>query len=271
MAALPEIGFGTLQLTDPDEGADAVTRAIGVGYRHIDTAQKYENEDVVGSGIQQADVERDDLFVATKIRETNLAYEDVLETADRSLERLGLETVDLLYVHWPAVSGERDRYNPEETLSAFDELVDQERVRHVGVANFSVGLVEEAQAHLDAPVFANQVEMHPLLQQDELVEYARDNDMYLVAYCPMMRGSIGDVPELAELAAKYDATPGQISLAWLASKDNVVPIPRSSGAHIRENYRALEIDLDEEDVERIETIERERRVVDPDKGPWNWE
>lgn len=267
---IPEIGFGTMRLTDPDEGADAVTSAIDVGYRHIDTAQKYENEDVVGDGIAQADVPRDDLFVATKIKETNLAHDDVLETAERSLERLGLETVDLLYVHWPAISGESDRYDPQETLSAFNELLDEGSVRYVGVANFSIELVEEAQEYLDATILTNQVEMHPLFQQNELVDYAQENDMYLVAYCPMMRGSIDEVPELAEIAAKHGATPGQVSLAWLMSKDNVVPIPRSGGPHISENYRATELDLDEEDISRIESIDREQRVVNPDKGPWNW-
>lgn len=268
--SVPKPGFGTMQLTDSDDGAEAVARAIDEGYRHLDTAQKYQNEELVGDGIARTDVPRENLFVATKIKETNLAYDDVLKTAERSLDRLGLETVDLLYIHWPAVSDESDRYNPQETLPAFNELLDNGSVRHVGVANFSIELIEETQKYLDAPVLANQVEMHPLLQQDELVNYVQDNDMYLVAYCPMMRGSIDEVPELVKIAEKYDATPGQVSLAWLMSKDNVVPIPRSSGPHISENYRATKFDLDEEDIERIESIERERRVVDPKKGPWNW-
>ena len=259
-----------MRITDPETGPDAIADAIEIGYRHLDTAQKYENERVVGEGIAQSGIPRETLFVATKIRESNLAYETVLRSAKESLDRLGVDAVDLLYVHWPAVSGPDDRYDPAETLPAFDELRDDGLIRHVGVANFSVDLLEEARDHLDAPIFANQVEMHPYCQQEALHEYARREDLYLVAYCPMMRGSIGEVPELREIAEKHDATPGQVSLAWLSSKENVVPIPKSGGRHLRENFEARELDLDAADVERIESIDEERRVVDPEKGPWNW-
>lgn len=183
---------------------------------------------------------------------------------------LALIQVDLLYIHWPAVTGQDDRYDPNETIRAFDELLDDGRIRNVGVANFSVGLVEEAREYSGSPILANQVEMHPLLQQRELRTFARDIDMYLVAYCPLMRGSIGGVPELQEIAGKYDATPGQVSLAWLTSKDCVVPIPKSGGIHIRENYRVRDLDLHPSDLNRIDAIDREERVVDPGKGPWNW-
>lgn len=268
---LPSPGLGTyLRITDPDDHPAVIADAIEMGYRHIDTAQKYGNEDIIGRGIELSSLPRDELFIATKIEETNLGYEDVLRTTERSLDRLGLEAVDLLYIHWPAGSSRADRYQPEETLPAFNELVDDGQVRHVGVANFTSELIEEAREYLDVPILALQVEMHPLLHQQELHRYALDNDMFLVAYCPMIRGRIGEVPEVVSIAEKYDATPGQVSLAWLMSKQDVVPIPASNGAHLEENLHALAVELDSADLSRIDAIEREERVVDSEKGPWNW-
>jgi 2,5-diketo-D-gluconate reductase B len=255
-----------MRITDPD----AVTNAIDIGYRHIDTAQKYENEAEVGEGIAAADVPREDLFVATKIEESNLAPADVRNTAEASLDRLGLDAVDLLYIHWPAATSHEDRYDPDETIPVFNELLEEGLTRNVGVANFDVDLIEEAQARFEAPILADQVEMHPLLQQDELVEYAAKQDMYLIAYCPLMRGSIGEVPELDEIADKHDATPGQVSLAWLQDKDNVIPIPKSSGTHLEENHRSQELELDDDDLARIDNIDRKERVIDVEKGPWHW-
>jgi 2,5-diketo-D-gluconate reductase B len=255
--------------TDPEECAATIVRAAELGYRHVDTAQKYENEAFVGDGIARTDVPREELFVATKIHEENLAYDDVHRTAAESLDRLGLDSVDLLYVHWPAASAREDRYDPAETLPAFDELLEAGATRHVGVANFSVELLDEAQTHLDAPIFAHQIEMHPLLQQEELLAYAREHDHHLVAYCPLMQGAIAEVPELREIAEKHDATPAQVSLAWLMDR-GVVPIPKATGEHLAENYRARDLNLDSEDVDRIERIDREERLIDPEKGPWNW-
>lgn len=267
---LPDIGLGTLRNTNAVECRDTIVQAVDVGYRHIDTAQKYENEREVGEGIARADVSRDDLFVATKVDETNLDGDDVVETTTKSKVKLGIDVIDLLYIHWPAVSSEEDRYIPEKTIPMFNELLDDGIVRHVGVGNFSAELVAEAQDHFDHPILANQVEMHPLLQQRELVEHAQNNDMYLVAYSPLQRGAIGNVPEVVEVAEKHDATPAQVSLAWLMGKENVVPIPKARGAHLLENYRARDLELDADDVDLIESIEEEHRIVDREKGPWAW-
>ncbi|MDX1747826.1 MAG: aldo/keto reductase, partial [Halobacteriales archaeon] len=259
--SLPPIGLGTLRNTDPEECAETIVEAVDVGYRHIDTAQKYGNEAYVGDGIARADIPREDLFVATKVDETNLAYDDVLRTTEESRELLGIDTIDLHYIHWPAVSGHEDRYDPEETIPAFNELLDEGVIDRVGVGNFDVALVEEAQDLLDVPIFAIQVEMHPLLQQRELVEYAQDNDVYLVSYCPLMRGDIVDVPEIVEIAEARDVTPAQVGLAWLISKDNVVTIPKGRGAHLAENFQAQDVELMSADIEKIDSIDREHRIV----------
>jgi diketogulonate reductase-like aldo/keto reductase len=252
-------------MTDRDECVTAVRTAVETGYRHVDTAQMYDNESYVGEALDGVDLDRDDLFVATKLDTDNLGYDDVIETARESCDRLGVETLDLLYVHWPL-----DSYDPTETLPALDELRDEGVIRHVGLSNFRPDQLDEANDHLDAPIFAHQVECHPLLRQDELREYAREDDHWLVAYCPIARGNVADVPELREVAEKHDATEAQVSLAWLLANDNVAAIPKAASEdHIVENYGALDVELDDEDVEKIESIDDEERIVDFDEAPWN--
>ena len=261
---LPAPGLDTSGNDDQEECAETVRRALETGYRHVDTAQMYDNEAAVGDGIRRADVDREEVFLATKVHPDNLAPEDVRATARESLDRLGVDSVDLLYVHWPI--GE---YDAGATLPVFDDLHDEGLVEHVGVSNFTPDLLAEAVDLLDAPIFAHQVECHPLLQQAELRELASDHDHYLVAYSPLMQGDADDVPELVDVAAKHGATPHQVSLAWLLSLDRVVPIPQGRSEHVDANWAARELELDAEDRERIGSIDRERRLVDPDVAAWN--
>lgn len=257
-------GLGTYKQTEPDECAETVASAVDLGYRHVDTAQGYDNEEYVGEGIERASVDREELFVATKLSTDNLGYDDALRTARESRDRLGVDAIDLLYVHWPL-----NTYDPEETLPALDELVDEGTVRRVGLSNFEPDQLDEALELLDAPLFAHQVECHPLLPQEELREYAVDDGHRLVAYSPIARNRVADVPEIRAVAEKHGATPAQVSLAWLLSKEGVCPIPKATGDHVRENWEAREIELDEADAEKIDDIEETERVVDFDDAPWN--
>jgi 2,5-diketo-D-gluconate reductase B len=260
---LPQPGFGTSGHTG-DSCTEAVLTALEVGYRHVDTAQMYDNEAAVGRALAESDVPREDVFLATKVHPTNLAGDDVIKTTEESLERLGVESVDLLYVHWPTKA-----YEPEETLPAFDEVRDRGWTDHVGVSNFTTELLAEATDLLESPILANQVELHPRLQQDELVEFSREHRITTVAYCPLARGDVGDIALLQELADAHDATPVQIALAWQYAREGVVPIPKGSGDHIEENYAALEIDLTEDEYERIRDLDRGERLIDPDEAAWN--
>ncbi|WP_458184979.1 aldo/keto reductase [Haladaptatus sp. NG-WS-4] len=261
---VPKLGLGTWQNTDPEQCAESVKHALELGYEHVDTAQVYDNEEYVGDGIEQSSVAREDFFLATKVWIDNLEHDDVLETTETSLKKLGTHYVDLLYIHWPA-----REYDPEETLAAFDQLYDDGRIEHIGVSNFEPEHLDRAQEVLDAAVFANQVEMHPLLQQDELVEYAQDNDITLVAYSPLARGEVFDVPELNEVAEKHGVSEAQVSLAWLLQKDNVVAIPKATGTdHIEDNFAALDLELDDDDIEKIDGIDQKKREVNPDFAPW---
>jgi 2,5-diketo-D-gluconate reductase B len=262
---IPDIGLGTYENTDPDDCAANVETALNSGYRHVDTAEMYGNEAAVGAGVAAADVGREDVFVATKIDSHNLAYDDVLEHARECRSRLGVETLDLLYVHWPIRT-----YDPERTLAAFERLREEGVIRHVGLSNFTPELLEEAIDVLDAPVAAHQVECHPLCQQAELRALAREHDYTLVAYSPLAKGAVTELPEVVDVAERRGATPAQVSLAWLLSKENVTVIPKaSSEAHIRENYAARTLEFTEEDAERIDAIGRERRQVDFEAAPWH--
>ncbi|WP_435144700.1 aldo/keto reductase [Halobaculum sp. P14] len=261
---MPMLGLGTWQNDDPEECRTAVQTALETGYRHVDTAQIYGNEAAVGDGIERADVDREDVFLATKVWTDNLAPEDVRETTEESLDRLGVDSVDLLYVHWPA--GE---YDAEATLGAFNELYDDGRIDRIGVSNFLPEQVETAVDVSDAPIFANQVELHPLLQQEALREACADLGVEVVGYSPLARGDVFDVPVLSEVAEKHGVSEAQVSLAWLREK-GVTAIPKAtSESHIRDNWGSLGVDLDDEDVAAIDGIETETRKVDPDFGPWN--
>ena len=262
---LPPIGLGTYQNEDHDQCAESVRTALEVGYRHLDTAQSYDNEAAVGEGLAAAAVDREDVFVATKLSTRNLGREDVLETAEESADRLGVDVIDLLYVHWPLRS-----YDPHETLPALDELRASGLIRHVGLSNFRPDQLTEAQEILDAPVFAHQIECHPMLPQDELRARAVEDDHWLVAYSPVAKGAVADLPTLERIADAHNATPFQVALAWLLSKPNVAPIPKAtSEAHIRENYGALDLELTDDELAAIDDLGTRRRLVDFDDAPWN--
>jgi 2,5-diketo-D-gluconate reductase B len=260
---MPMLGLGTWENDDPAQCTESVQTALEMGYRHVDTAQVYDNEAAVGEGIAAADVPREEVFLATKVWIDSLGPGDVKRTTEESLDRLGVDSVDLLYVHWPART-----YDPEMTLAAFNDLKETGRIDRIGVSNFEPQQLAEAQEITGGGIFANQVEMHPLLPQTDVREACAEHDVELVAYSPLARGEVFDVPEISEVAEKHDVSEAQVSLAWLREKD-VTAIPKATGeAHLRDNLESLRVKLDEEDVAKIDGIERTTRRVDPDFGPW---
>ena len=261
---IPMLGLGTWENDDPDACAASVETALEMGYRHIDTAQIYGNEAAVGEGIAAADVDREEIFLATKVWIDDLDHEGVIETTDESLDRLGVDSVDLMYVHWPSRT-----YDAEETLAAFNELHADGKIDRIGVSNFEPNQLREAIELSDAPIVANQVECHPLLQQEELREVADEEGVELVAYSPLARGDVFDVPALQAIADDHDASAAQVSLAWLRQQ-GVTAIPKAtSEAHIRDNWQSLSLTLSDDEIDRIESIEETGRRVDPSFGPWN--
>jgi len=261
---IPMLGLGTWENTDPDACAESVATALEMGYRHIDTAQAYGNEADVGDGLAAADVDREEIFLATKVWIDNLAADDVIETTEASLDRLGVDSVDLMYVHWPSRT-----YDAEETLGALNELYDDGKIDRIGVSNFEPDQLQEAIEISDAPIVANQVECHPFLQQEELREVCEEEGVELVAYSPLARGDVLENDTLQEIAADHDASAAQVSLAWLRQQ-GITAIPKaSSEPHIRDNWQSLSVTLSDEEIDRIQELEQTGRRVDPGFGPWN--
>jgi 2,5-diketo-D-gluconate reductase B len=261
---MPMLGLGTWENTDPEDCANAVATALETGYRHVDTAQIYRNEEHVGEGIARADVPRDEVFLATKVWIDHLDHDGVVESTEESLDRLGVDSVDLLYVHWPSRT-----YDPEETLGAFDELHDRGLTDRVGVSNFQPAQVDEAMAVADAPVFANQVEVHPFLPQRELVDHCRERGVEVVAYSPLARGAVFENDVLTDIADDHDASAAQVSLAWLRER-GITTIPKAtSAAHVEDNWLSLDLDLTDEETARVDAIGERDRRVDPGFAPWN--
>ncbi|WP_049983387.1 aldo/keto reductase [Halorubrum sp. BV1] len=263
---LPPIGLGTWQNDDPEQCAETVATALEMGYRHVDTARFYGNEAAVGDGIAAADVPREDVFLASKLHPMaeGLAYDEVYDGIEESLSLLGVDALDLVYVHWPV-----GNYDAAETLSAFDDLVDDGLARHVGVSNFDTELLTEARDALDAPLFANQVERHPMLPRDDLVAHAQEHDYYLVAYSPLGRVEALDLPAVETVAEKHGVSPAQACLAWVTHPENVVAVPKATGSdHLADNLAAADLELDPEDVDRIDAVEARKRFVEREGAPW---
>ncbi|MDQ2052510.1 aldo/keto reductase [Natronolimnohabitans sp. A-GB9] len=254
-ASIPTLGFGTARMSG-DECQRAVERALEVGYRHVDTAQLYDNERAVGEAIAASDVAREDVFVVTKIHRRNAAYDDALESTRASLERLGLSTVDLLLLHAPS-----SRAPLEETLQAMNELQDEGAVEHIGVSNFSVEQLEAARDGSETPIVANQVKYHPYHHQDELLEYCVDNDVCLTAYSPLAEGAVPGDDRLAEIGDPYDKSAAQVALRWLIQQPNVAAIPKASrDEHIEANAALFDFELSEDEL---------AAVADVGDGLWN--
>lgn len=257
---VPSLGFGTYRLTG---GAcrRGVVDALEMGYRHIDTAQIYGNENEVGEGLREADVDRGDVFLTTKVWMDSLAPLDVRATTEESLARLQTDYVDLLLIHWPGPD-----MNLAETLAAMSALQEEGKTRHVGVSNFTSGLMKEALRH--APIFCNQVEYHPYLEQDALLELCRANDILMTAYCPIARGKVLRDDVLRDVASEYGKSAAQVALRWLVQQDHVAAIPKASSSdHRRENLDIFDFELSDEDMERISSLARDMRLVEPSWAP----
>ncbi|WP_252699449.1 aldo/keto reductase [Natronosalvus vescus] len=242
-ASIPALGFGTASMTGSD-CADAVDWALEAGYRHLDTATMYDNEEAVGDGLTAADVSRDEVFVVTKVHPDDAAYDDVLESANGSCDRLGIETIDLLLLHAPS-----EEYPLEITLDAMNHLQDEAVVDHIGVSNFSVSQLEEAVEISETPIVTNQVKYHPYNRQDALLEYCIEEDIALTAYSPLAKGDVVGEDRLVEIGDQYGKSAAQIALRWLLQQPQVVAIPKaSSREHVEANADVFDFELSAEEM-----------------------
>jgi len=244
-AMIPAIGLGTWELRGRD-CARLVEQALRLGYRHIDTAQIYENEREVGEGVRASGVKRGEVFVTTKVWTTHFAPNDLLRSAKESLARLRLTEVDLLLLHWP---------NPQvplsETLGALAQAKEMGLARNIGVSNFTVALIEEAVAACPAPLVCNQVEYHPYLDQTKVLTACKSFDLALVAYSPVAKGRVKNAEALHRIGQNYGKTAAQVCLRWL-TQQGVVAIPRTSKVErLSENIDVFDFRLTDSEMDEI--------------------
>ena len=266
-ARIPAIGYGTYTL-EGDTCTDMVVKAIEAGYRHIDTARMYKNETAVGEGIRRSGVARDELFVTTKVWWTDIAEGKLQKSAGEAIEALGIGAVDLLLIHWP---------NPdivlEESIDALNATIGLGLTRHIGVANFTSAMVDEAAALSEAPLACNQVEYHPYLSQEAIHSACRRHGMAMVAYSPVGQG--GEIlknDDVIAIADTHGKTPAQIVLRWEVQQDGVAAIPRTkTPERLAENLAVDDFQLSADDMAKLTALtERRTRLVDPSFAP-NWD
>jgi 2,5-diketo-D-gluconate reductase B len=259
--AVPRLGFGTFQL-EGDDAYRAVQVALEVGYRHLDTAQGYDNEAEVGRALKDSGIDRDEVFVTTKLKPSNAAAADVRSSTDDSLRLLGMDHVDLLLLHWPA-----DHVAPlEETLEAMTALVDGGATRAIGVSNFPSAMLERAFEL--APIVTDQVEHHPFLGVDAIEKVLLDRGGFLTAYSPLARGEVVDDPTLQEIGETHGVSAAQVTLRWMLQQAATVAIPKSgTPERIRANFDVFGFELSDDEMGRIDGLDRGHRLIDPDGAP----
>ncbi len=261
-ADIPVMGFGTSGLGD--KAAEMVMAALRSGYRHIDTARKYGTESAVGAGIRASGVPRAEIFLTTKVSHENLRPADFARSVETSLRELQVDYFDLLLIHWP---------NPQIPVAdCMGPLADAKRrglTRHIGVANFTNELLDEATAACPEPLVTNQVECHPYLDQTRMLANCRRHHMALTAHCPLGRGRVFGDPVLGEIAQAKGKTVAQVALRWLVQHQIVAPIPRSSNPQrIAENLDIFDFSLTADDMARIAALARpDGRVANPAFAP----
>jgi len=250
---VPQLGLGTWRLWG-EECVRVTKLALQMGYRHIDTADLYENHAEVGRAI--ADFDRSQLFLTSKVHTQDLHRQDVIRVCNSALQDLHTDYIDLFLIHWPNFS-----IPLEETFSALEQLAGQGKFRSVGVSNFNVALLEDSLRDTNLPISNNQIEFHPLLYQPTLLNFCHRQDITVTAYCPLARGRALENGVIADLATNYSRTRSQICLRWLIQKGAIVIPKASSEAHLRENMEIFNWDITSEDEQRIDEIEQRHRVV----------
>jgi diketogulonate reductase-like aldo/keto reductase len=260
---IPVVGFGTFRNREEDECRRSIQDAINAGYRHIDTAKAYRNETFVGEAIKQSGVPRNELFITTKLLDSDQGYDTALAAFDEQLKALGLDYLDLYLIHWPTEKS-------GESWKALERLYKEKRVRAIGISNFYRHHIDELLSDREITPHINQLERHPFFVQTEYQAYLRKLDIAFEAYAPLAQGSTAFVPReggpllenpvLLEIAKKYNRTPAQIVIRWNIQSEIVV-IPKSvKPERIRENFAVFDFKLSDEDITKISALDEGRRV-----------
>lgn len=252
---MPQLGFGVWQVPD-DQATAAVEKAIESGYRSIDTAMIYQNEKGVGQAIKDAGVAREELFITTKVWNSDQGYDNALRAFDESLERLGLDYVDLYLIHWP--TPDFDQY--VDTYKALEKLYKDGRVKAIGVCNFEIEHLERLLSECDVVPALNQIECHPYLAQNDLKEFCAKHDIFVEAWSPLDQG--GEVLQdetVQQIAQAHGKSPAQVVLRWHL-QNNTIVIPKSvTPSRIEENFQVFDFELSADEMEQINALNKDRR------------
>ena len=253
-SVIPAFGLGTWRLFE-DACTVIVGKALKLGYKHLDTAEMYNNEEYIGKAIRE--IERSKLYITSKVWIDNLHYKDVITACKRSLKKLGTDYLDLYLIHWP-----RSSIPMDETLSAMAELRSMGLIRSTGVSNFTISHLEKAMRISSVPIVTNQVEFHPYLYQKELLAFCKENDIVLTAWAPLARGKVFDEPVIKNIAENRKKTPAQITLRWLLHKGLIIIPKAGSQKRLRENIALFDWMLNDDEITAIDNIQKEQRLID---------
>jgi 2,5-diketo-D-gluconate reductase A len=258
---IPQLGFGVFQIKPP-ETAEAVRTALEIGYRHIDTAQMYGNEKEVGQGLRDAGIDRDEVFVTSKLNNNRQTRDDILRSFDQSLADLGFDALDLFLIHWPLP----DVSDYVARWKVMEEIYASGRARAVGVSNFSPTHLRNVLAASELKPAVNQIEVSPFLVQDEWRAFDADHEIVTEAWSPIARGKVMDDPVIGAIAEKLGRTPAQVTLRWHIQRGDVV-FPKSvNRSRIEENFALFDFELDQSDMTAITALDRgERTGPNPDE------
>lgn len=259
---LPRLGFGTFRMRGG--GCQPVVEcALAIGYRHIDTAAMYENEDAVGAAIAAAGISRNELHVTTKVWHSDLQAGGIRPAFEQSLSKLKLDYVDMYMVHWPAYG-----MNLPDIFEPMQTLLDARLVRAIGVCNFTMPLLKKTIEEVGAPIACNQVEYHPFLDQSPMLAYLRSKGIPLTAYAPLAQGRAASDPVLGQIGTKHGVSAAQVALAWLLDQEGVIAIPKAQRPESQKaNFDAQDIKLDDEDRHAIAALPKNQRFVNPPFAP----
>jgi methylglyoxal/glyoxal reductase len=261
---MPVIGLGVFRIPDGEDVINSVKWALEAGYRMIDTAMIYENEKGVGQAIRESGIKREEIFITTKLWNIDQGYESALKAIDASLERLGLDYVDLYLVHWPTASGDRGKFTSinkrEETWRAMEEIYASGKAKAIGVSNYTIRHLEEMKKYATVPPTVNQVEFHPFLFQEELLNYCKENNIALEAYRSLTAGQKISNEVIEKIAQKYNKTDAQVLLRW-AIQHGCVVIPKSTHQErIQQNINIFDFELSMEDMQNIDSLNENLRL-----------
>jgi 2,5-diketo-D-gluconate reductase A len=263
--AIPQLGFGVYQVT-PAETVEATVTAFEVGYRHIDTAQMYGNEKQVGEAIRTAGLDRDDVFVTSKLNNGFHAYDDALKAFDGTLAALDSDFVDLFLVHWPMPDLGIDYV---ETWRAMERILASGGARAIGVSNFQTHHLQRVLDEADVVPAVNQIEVHPYLSQDEVRAFGADHGIVTEAWSPIARGAVLDDAVIVEIGQRLHRTPAQVTLRWHLQRGDIV-FPKSvTRARVEENFELFDFELEPADMAAIDGLNRDERIG-PDPDQFNW-